>query len=53
MNTPSPSEQVRKIVVLPEAFSVAREELTVSLKLRCGAVHERYRDRLEALYCGV
>jgi long-chain acyl-CoA synthetase len=43
-------EQVRKIAVLAEPFSVAREELTVSLKLRRDVIFEHYRDRLEALY---
>jgi long-chain acyl-CoA synthetase len=43
-------EQVRKIVVLPRPFSVADEELTVSLKLRRKAVLARHREALEALY---
>ena len=44
-------EQVRKIAVLAEPFSVAREELTVSLKLRRSVIVEHYRQELEALYC--
>ena len=43
-------EQVRKIVVLPEPFSVAQDEMTVSLKLRRSVIAEHYREQLEALY---
>jgi long-chain acyl-CoA synthetase len=43
-------EQVRKIVVLAEPFSVAKEELTVSLKLRRAVIWEHHRSELEALY---
>ncbi|MCC6417427.1 MAG: long-chain fatty acid--CoA ligase [Gemmataceae bacterium] len=43
-------EQVRKFVVLPRPFTVAAEELTVSLKLRRSVVFSRYRTELEALY---
>jgi long-chain acyl-CoA synthetase len=48
----SPAEQVRKFVVLPRPFSVAEEEMTVSLKLRRGVVLKRYAGQLEALYRG-
>src|SRR5208282_550448 len=43
-------EQVRKFVVLSRPFTVAAEELTVSLKLRRGVVFEKHRAELEALY---
>jgi long-chain acyl-CoA synthetase len=43
-------EQVRKFLVLPRPFSVAADELTVSLKLRRKVVIEKYRAELEALY---
>ena len=43
-------EHVRKFVVLPQPFSVANEELTVSLKLRRNVVFDRYREQLEGLY---
>jgi len=43
-------EQVRKFVVLPRPFTVAGEELTVSLKLRRGVVFEKHQAELEALY---
>jgi long-chain acyl-CoA synthetase len=46
----SSGEQVRRFVVLAEPFSVAREELTVSLKLRRKVVLERYAEALAALY---
>ena len=37
-------------VVLPRPFSVAADELTVSLKLRRNVVLAKYRAELEALY---
>jgi long-chain acyl-CoA synthetase len=43
-------EQVRKIVVLPQPFTVAAEELTVSLKLRRNVVLTKYAPQLDALY---
>lgn len=46
----SACEQIRKFVVLAKPFTVAAEELTVSLKLRRKVVLEKYRDALEALY---
>jgi long-chain acyl-CoA synthetase len=48
----SPAEQVRKFVVLAEPFSVAADELTVSLKLRRDVVVARNIRRLAALYEG-
>jgi long-chain acyl-CoA synthetase len=43
-------EQVKQFVILPRPFTVASEELTVSLKLRRQVVFDKYRDELEALY---
>ena len=43
-------EQIRKIVVLAEPFSVARDEMTVSQKLRRSVIFEHHRRELEALY---
>jgi long-chain acyl-CoA synthetase len=43
-------EQVQKIVVLSEPFSVAHDEMTVSLKMRRNVIVERHRAELEALY---
>ncbi|MBA4062595.1 MAG: hypothetical protein C0501_02590 [Isosphaera sp.] len=43
-------EQVKKFVVLPRPFTVAAEELTVSLKLRRNVVFEKYRAELDGLY---
>jgi long-chain acyl-CoA synthetase len=48
----SGAEQVKKFVVLPEPFSVANDELTVSLKLRRNVVQARYARQLDALYAG-
>jgi long-chain acyl-CoA synthetase len=46
----SPWEQVKNFAVLPRPFSVATEEMTVSLKLRRGVIVERHRSEIEALY---
>ncbi len=46
----SPMEQVRKFVVLPEPFSVANDEMTVSLKLRRNVVLAKYAERIEQMY---
>ena len=43
-------ERVKKIAILAEAFSIAADELTVSLKLRRQVVLLRYQAVLEALY---
>ncbi len=46
----SPMEQVKKFLVLPEPFSVANDEMTVSLKLRRNVVLAKYAERIDALY---
>jgi long-chain acyl-CoA synthetase len=43
-------EQIRKFLVLPRPFTVAGEELTVSLKLRREVIFSKYKADLEALY---
>jgi long-chain acyl-CoA synthetase len=43
-------EQVKKFVLLPRPFSVAADELTVSLKLRRNVIMNKYGDQLRALY---
>jgi long-chain acyl-CoA synthetase len=43
-------EQVKKFVVLPRPFTVAADELTVSLKLRRNVIFEHHRAELEGLY---
>jgi long-chain acyl-CoA synthetase len=43
-------EQLKKFIILPKPFTVAAEELTVSLKLRRNVVLNKYRDMLSALY---
>ena len=44
------AEQVKKFLILPAPFSVAADELTVSLKLRRGVVVKRYAGRIEEMY---
>jgi long-chain acyl-CoA synthetase len=46
----APWEQVKKFVVLSQPFSVADDELTVSLKLRRSVVLARHAAALERLY---
>lgn len=46
----SPWERVKKIAVLPQAFSVAGDELTVSLKLRRNVISRKYEAELEKMY---
>jgi long-chain acyl-CoA synthetase len=43
-------EQVRKFIVLPRPFTVAADELTVSLKLRRNVVLSKYQAQLDKLY---
>jgi long-chain acyl-CoA synthetase len=46
----SHTEQIKKFIILPHPFSVEREELTVSLKLRRNVVFQHYGSSLDALY---
>jgi len=46
----SPWERVKRIAVLPRPFSVANEEMTVSLKLRRSVIAQRHKSGIEALY---
>ncbi len=46
----SPSERIKKFLLLPYPFTVAEGELTVSLKLRRKIIFEKYKDQLETLY---
>jgi long-chain acyl-CoA synthetase len=50
LNDVAGCEQVRKFIVLPRPFTIAADELTVSLKLRRGVVCAKYRAELERLY---
>ena len=46
----SSCEQIRKFIVLPRPFTVAADELTVSLKLRRNVVIGKHQQELERLY---
>jgi long-chain acyl-CoA synthetase len=46
----APWERVKRFVVLPRPFSVAADELTVSLKLRRNVIFEHHKAKLETLY---
>src|SRR5207245_2617626 len=43
-------EQIKKFIILPKPFTVAAEELTVSLKLRRNVILKNNRDLLDPLY---
>ena len=42
--------EVKKFVVLPRPFTVAADELTVSLKTRRNVIFAKYQAELDALY---
>jgi long-chain acyl-CoA synthetase len=46
----SSTEHVKKFLIVPQPFSVAEGELTVSLKLRRNVVLAKYAQQLEELY---
>jgi long-chain acyl-CoA synthetase len=46
----SSGEQVKKFLIVPRPFSVAADELTVSLKLRRNMVVNKYAGQIEQLY---
>lgn len=43
-------EQIRRFILLPEPFSLARGEMTVTAKLRRKEIVGRFQEQLEALY---
>jgi long-chain acyl-CoA synthetase len=47
----APWECPKRFAVLPRPFSLAADELTVSLKLRRTVIFEHHKKELEALYC--
>jgi long-chain acyl-CoA synthetase len=46
----SSAEQVKKFLIVPQPFSVAADELTVSLKLRRNVILAKYARQIEELY---
>ncbi len=48
----SPFEQVKKIVLLPDEFSIQKGELTSSLKIKRSVVADIYKDEIESMYSG-
>ena len=48
----APFEKLRRVLVVPDEFSVESETLTASMKLRRRAVEERYRKQIEEMYTG-
>jgi long-chain acyl-CoA synthetase len=46
----SPYEQVKKIVLLPDEFTIQTGELTPSLKIKRRVVAEQYKTEIESMY---
>jgi long-chain acyl-CoA synthetase len=46
----SPFEQVKKIVLLPDEFSIQKGELTSSLKIKRSVVADIYSAEIESMY---
>ena len=46
----SPFEQVKKIVLLPDEFSIQKGELTSSLKIKRRVVADIYSAEIESMY---
>lgn len=44
--------RVRRVVYIDEQWNTENDLLTPTLKIKRSAVHERYRDRIEAVYKG-
>ena len=45
-------EQVKRITLLPEPFSVERGELTNTLKVKRSVISENYKDLIDKMYLG-
>lgn len=43
-------EQVKRFILLPQAFTFEAGDVTVTLKMRRARIIERYREQLDALY---
>jgi long-chain acyl-CoA synthetase len=50
--TRAPFETIKRFALLPSEFTVASGELTPTMKVKRGAVAERWRTAIEALYDG-
>jgi len=46
----APWERIKRFVVLPRPFTLAADEVTVSLKMRRPVIFGHYKEALEALY---
>ena len=43
-------EQIKKFTLLPSAFTIERNEITPSLKLRRKVIYANYSREIEAMY---
>ncbi|WP_326836040.1 AMP-dependent synthetase/ligase [Amycolatopsis rhabdoformis] len=48
----SRAESIRRFTVLPEDFSVAKGQLTASLRLRRHVIEEQFQDEISLMYSG-
>lgn len=46
----APYEQVKRFILLPEAFTFEAGDVTITLKMRRARIIDRYRAQLDALY---
>jgi len=45
-----PHEQIKRFILVPRQFTIEREELTPTLKVRRDTVQRKYAREIEALY---
>ncbi len=45
-------EQIKRFTILPRDFTMERDEMTPTLKLKRRTIHEHYADEIESLYDG-
>jgi long-chain acyl-CoA synthetase len=45
-------EQLKKVLLVPDEFSIAGGELTPSMKLKRRVIEKKYADQINALYGG-
>lgn len=44
-------EKIKKFTLLPNAFTIERNEITPTLKLKRSVIYKNYKKEIEAMYC--